>query len=531
VRGVETILGLASMMEATGLALDSADVPGALEAIARTMGEVLELGVVVVNLYRPEWDDFVVTTVYGPPEAQAALLGATYPYTTWEPLLDERFLHRGAYVIRAGAFDWSTDMGDRYVPKFDASGDEREWQPEDELFIPFRGSTGQLLGVFSIGEPASGLRPSDPELDMLVAVAQLAARSVQGAQQAAAAAGHRRMLEQLLHVSSKLAAASSIEAVLRAVTDGIVAALRFERVAVLLPEADTGLLVPRAATGWSLDDPQIRLGVDMDAARAVFDPAFEVEGCFLLPLEAALARIRFDDSTYHSVRNGRGPLAWNRHWLVVPLMAADGVPVGLVWVDEPVDRLLPSRERLQALRVFADQATLALAAASAFEQLQHLAERDPLTHLLNRRAFHARLQAATLLRTPASGPLSVVFCDLDHFKQLNDAHGHAAGDEALAAFAEALRGAVRSPEEAFRVGGDEFALVLEDCSTEEANRVVTRIRARLSGLGPAGGPLGASFGVASVAPHDVGEGALDLLRRADAAMYEAKRARRRPFAA
>ena len=77
------------------------------------------------------------------------------------------------------------------------------------------------------------------------------------------------------------------------------------------------------------------------------------------------------------MRNGRGPRAWNRHWLVVPLVGTDGLPVGLIWVDEPTDRLLPSRERLQALRLFADQATLALGAATAFEQLRHLAERDP----------------------------------------------------------------------------------------------------------------------------------------------------------
>jgi diguanylate cyclase (GGDEF)-like protein len=519
------------MLEAGGLALDSADVPGALEAIARTMGEVLELGVVVVNLYRPEWHDFVVTTVYGPPEAQRALLGSTYPYTTWEPMLAEQYLYRGAYVLYAGSFDWSQEPGDRYVPNYEAIEDETHWHPEDEVFIPFWDVDGSLLGVFSIGEPASGLRPTDLELDMLVAVAQLAARSVQGAQQAAAAAGHRRMLQQLLQVSSKLAEASSADAVLRAVSDGIVAALRFERVAVLLPDADSGLLVPRAATGWSVDDPAIQLGVDLEAASAVFDPAYEVEGCFLLPLEAAEARITFDGSTYHSVRNGHGPRAWNRHWLVVPLVAADGLPVGVVWVDEPTDRLLPSRERLQALRLFAEQATLALGAATAFEQLRQLAELDSLTHLLNRRSFHARLHALTLRRTTTCGPLSVVYCDLDRFKELNDAHGHAAGDEALAAFADALRQSVRSEEEAFRVGGDEFALVLDGCSAREAQGVVARVRARLAGMHVTGGPLQASFGVAALNARDVGAGAEALLRRADAAMYEAKRARRGPKAA
>jgi diguanylate cyclase (GGDEF)-like protein len=314
------------------------------------------------------------------------------------------------------------------------------------------------------------------------------------------------------------------------VTDGIEAALRFERVAVLLPDGD-GLLVPRAATGWDIDDRAIRLGFDLEAANPLFDPAFEVEGCFLLSLEDALSRVALDGTTYHSVRNGRGPRAWNRHWLVVPLVGPEGLPVGLIWVDEPTDRLLPSRERLQALRLFAEQAALALGAATAFEQLRHLAERDSLTHLLNRRSFHARLHALTLRRTPHCGPLSVVFCDLDRFKELNDEHGHGAGDEALVAFADALRQAVRSSEEAFRVGGDEFALVLDGCSGRSAQGVVARVCARLAGLHVTGGPLQASFGVASLSARDVDAGAEALLRRADAAMYEAKRARRGPKAA
>ena len=154
-----------------------------------------------------------------------------------------------------------------------------------------------------------------------------------------------------------------------------------------------------------------------------------------------------------------------------------------------------------------------------------------MTHLLNRRAFHARLHAVTLRRTAESAPLSVVFCDLDRFKELNDEHGHAAGDEALEAFADALRRSVRSSEEAFRLGGDEFALVLDRCSAREAHGVVARVRARLAGLHVTGGPLHASFGVASLALGDAGHGAEALLRRADAAMYEAKRASRRPHAA
>ena len=74
-------------------------------------------------------------------------------------------------------------------------------------------------------------------------------------------------------------------------------------------------------------------------------------------------------SQYRSQRNGRGPLAWNRHWLIVPLIERDGSRSGYIWVDDPADCLLPSRERLQALRTFANQATMAIRAAVDFETL------------------------------------------------------------------------------------------------------------------------------------------------------------------
>ena len=156
--------------------------------------------------------------------------------------------------------------------------------------MPCRHSDGHLLGIVSVGEPVSGMRPSDDQLDLLVAMVSLTARALQGAQEAVEAARHRTALEQLLQVSSRLSERRSIDEVLQEVCDGVAGALDFQKVMIELVDPETGLLTPRAVAGW--DDvshaPQWRVSVD--EIRPLLDPAFEVEGCFLVPQTAAIAR-------------------------------------------------------------------------------------------------------------------------------------------------------------------------------------------------------------------------------------------------
>ena len=189
--------------------------------------------------------------------------------------------------------------------------------------------------------------------------------------------------------------------------------------------------------------------------------------------------------------------------------------MGHIWADDPEDRLLPSAERLQALRVFANQATTALYAAEQFEQMRFLADHDPLTNLLNRRSFVQNLDAEVSRNRRYSRPLALVIFDLDELKTINDTRGHAAGDEALQQVAETLRASIRVGDNAFRIGGDEFALILPEANEREAHAAAQRIADEID--------LSASFGVA-VCDDDCEAGA--LLRAADDAMYRMKRRRR-----
>jgi diguanylate cyclase (GGDEF)-like protein len=153
------------------------------------------------------------------------------------------------------------------------------------------------------------------------------------------------------------------------------------------------------------------------------------------------------------------------------------------------------------------------------EELRHQATHDTLTGLPNRTLLQERLEAL-----PAGAPVSLAVLDLDGFKQVNDAHGHHAGDALLVEVARRLTAALDPEDLAVRIGGDEFALLLPGADGRRAERVAERCAAVLrEPVRVAGADLrvGASVGVAT---GTVGETAR-LLVQADAAMYVRKHGR------
>jgi diguanylate cyclase (GGDEF)-like protein len=514
-----------AVFEATRAVRTESDLSTALQTIARTISESLGFRTVAVNLYRRAWDDFCVETVHGNEEARAALLGDARAWSTWEPLLDARFLRRGAYFIPAGEFDWAASDGASYVPDLTPADHPDAWRPDDALLVPMSSADGSLLGILSVDEPTSGRRPTDDELDLLVALADHAALAVEGAQDAVRAETYRYALEQLLKVSSSLTATRTGKTILDAVARAIREAIGFDRVAVQLLDAQSRVLETVASAGWPEGSEHLR-ALDLDQIERLFDPQHEIAGCFLLPNELARARVSPDQVVYTSVLNGSGPHAWNHHWLVVPLRDTEGGVIGVIWADEPRDRLLPTRERLQALRVFANQATAALSSADQFAKLRFLADHDPLTNLLNRRAFVRELDAEVTRARRYGRPLALVVLDLDGFKEVNDRYGHAAGDAVLARVATTLQSTLRDSDLAFRIGGDEFALILVEAERADACAVAARFGASLEGdLDERVRALTASFGVALC--NDSVGGGDELFRLADEAMYEARRANQR----
>jgi diguanylate cyclase (GGDEF)-like protein len=512
-----SLQGLLAMSRAVR---SGADVGSVLTTIAHSVAETMGFQTVVLNVYRPEWDDFYVETVYGSDLVRDALLGQVYDWDSWKPLLHPRFLRGGAYFIPDGAFDWSQHKDARFVPDGEPVTDAPEaWHPNDELFVPLERSDGQILGVMSFGEPLNGLRPTDEQLALAVTLASHAALALEMAQERERLEGHQAGLEQLLRVSSQLPQTASTEAILTSVCEGVREALGFDKVVIELLEADGELLRPAASAGWQEEDDRGAV-LELSLISRLFEERFEIAGCYLVPRAEAEERAGKSQIVYESVRNGRGPAAWNHHWLVVPLYGPDGDVLGVLWADEPQNRLLPTENVLQALRIFANHAMEALAAATQLAETRFLADHDPLTRLLNRRALLQELQEP-VVTAHAPRPLALVFLDLDNFKDINDHHGHVVGDRVLSRFGSLLAELVRSDDQAFRVGGDEFALLLQQAGEQDARDVVARIIAAMeSNIDPLVRTLNASFGIATSRCRQEPE---ELLRIADEAMYQAKR--------
>jgi diguanylate cyclase (GGDEF)-like protein len=524
-RDSREVSAIGALVGVTELVRAESDLSTVLSLITRSVGEVLGFETVVLNLYRREWDDFQVATVHGDANVRQALLGSTYDWEEWTPLLDDRFLRGGAYFIKHGEFDWTGHVGDRFVPERRVSDDPDAWNPDDEVFVPLYGAGEELLGILSIGDPVSGLRPTEAELSLLVGFAHYAAQALGAAQAAIVRERHRVAIEELMHVSSRLTQTLSASSILQAVCNGISTALGFQKVCVDLLAEDGVTLSTHASAGFAADDPLLTQTLSLAEIACLFDPAYEVAGCFLVPNEVARARLAATQVIYESEQNGRGPHAWNHHWLVIPLRGPQEEIIGVIWVDEPEDRLLPGEERLQALRIFANQTASALTLATQFEQMRYLADHDPLTQLPNRRAFIRELGQAVADSAETDAAPALIILDLDGLKELNDHHGHAAGDECLIRAARLLQTELRPRDRAFRIGGDEFAILLPGTDRQGAEEVQARLMewfersARSSVL-----RVQASFGIATLG--DEAATADALLGAADQAMYRAKHARK-----
>jgi diguanylate cyclase (GGDEF)-like protein len=148
---------------------------------------------------------------------------------------------------------------------------------------------------------------------------------------------------------------------------------------------------------------------------------------------------------------------------------------------------------------------------------------DPLTGLLNRKALAGRFEEIAQQAALTGAPICLIACDLDHFKRVNDEHGHDRGDAVLKDAAYVLRKHLRSFELIYRLGGEEFLIVLPGVAMPEGRVIAERVRAGLEEARPGGLDVTVSLGVAA------GEGAVafePLFRAADAALYAAKRAGR-----
>lgn len=155
-------------------------------------------------------------------------------------------------------------------------------------------------------------------------------------------------------------------------------------------------------------------------------------------------------------------------------------------------------------------------------RIQELVRRDPLTDLPNRRAFDERMEFELAHATRNGGRFCLAILDIDHFKEVNDSHGHNAGDRALQYFTSLFADNMRNIDFFARIGGEEFAVILPNTTPETAYEVMERLRRNLetSHCNDIGKPLTASFGISGNRLD--GDSATTLKERADQALYQAK---------
>ena len=207
----------------------------------------------------------------------------------------------------------------------------------------------------------------------------------------------------------------------------------------------------------------------------------------------------------------------------IPLLA-EGQSLGIVAVERGGSTItgLPVRT-LEMLGQFGAHAALSLRNATLHAEVGRLARTDPLTGLANRRTFDEALAREVARARRLGSPLALVMVDIDHFKRVNDGHGHQVGDEVLRHVGRVLGGVTRAADVSGRLGGEEFAILLPDSDGPQAVLFAERVRATISEESGRSGPVqvAASAGVAVLSGADTDPD--DLVRLADMALYRAKR--------
>jgi diguanylate cyclase (GGDEF)-like protein/PAS domain S-box-containing protein len=196
---------------------------------------------------------------------------------------------------------------------------------------------------------------------------------------------------------------------------------------------------------------------------------------------------------------------------------------GVHHVEETVSPILDATGRtVRVSYIFRDIS----ADMARLEQMSWEASHDHLTGAMNRRAFEMELRRA-LFTARHGASHTLVYLDLDNFKQLNDAYGHQAGDAFLVQLVKTMSGCIRRHDRLARLGGDEFAVLLRDCSVDDADKILQQLFESVSGMhflfdGRRLGHPGVSIGVLAVSSEDLDAGS--IMHKVDEACYRAKRA-------
>jgi diguanylate cyclase (GGDEF)-like protein len=307
----------------------------------------------------------------------------------------------------------------------------------------------------------------------------------------------------LLQLTEQLTDGRALEDALRAVTDATVAILPGDHASIRLLDASRTHLLASARSGTGHDSPSMQLKASEG-----------VSGWVLQHGEPArIVDVRKDPRFVSS--RGQG---FSIGSMVVEPLISEGVPIGVLSVSSPeVGAFSPTDELLARLLANCSVAPIQRA------RLERLAVTDDLTLAFNGRYLASRLTEELERARRSRAPLSVLWMDLDHFKLVNDSHGHAVGDQVLRSFVDRVRAATRRVDILVRRGGEEFVLLMPATTTTQARVIAERVRAQTADPPMVVGNVIVRQSVSiGVATWDGSETSDALQLRADEAMYAAK---------
>jgi diguanylate cyclase (GGDEF)-like protein/PAS domain S-box-containing protein len=447
-----------------------------LQTVVDGVVDVVGFEVAAVNLLDSS-DELEMVAVAGPADARAKLLGRRRPLRNLMADV-ELAEHWGALWFiphekwpDAGTVSGS-GSGTCFVPDIEVSDDPEAWHPQDILYAPLRSPSGELLGVLSVDLPVDRRRPHRAQREVLEIFAAQAAIAVSNELQTQRLRASQEMFRLAFESAGTGMAVVSMDAAgpgrYRQVNPALCKILGYTE----------GELLSRSCL--ELTHPDDR----EDNQSALLSLADGQTGSY----QAEPRYIRADGRTV---------------WTTVTASVIRGE-------DESDSYAIMSVEDVSERRRTEDE-------------LKRRAHHDALTGVANRHGLRPRLSGALRAAEARGSEGAVLFCDLDNFKAVNDAHGHAFGDQVLAVIGQRMLHVIRDTDSVIRVGGDEFIVVADHVSPDRADLLTTRLRTAIQApivIGDRAVHVSVSVGVASVPVR--GGDPDSVLRAADRAMYADK---------
>jgi diguanylate cyclase (GGDEF)-like protein len=472
------------------------DLEQLFERFYELVGSIMDVTSFVVAL--GSWSDGHMTIPFAVGEGERLRLGGPFPI---EATLTGYVFREGTPLIIRTLADF-----DDYPKILRGEGE----QTQSALVVPMR-IEDRTIGVISV-QSMQPLSYGGRERDLLVAIAEQAAIAVENSQHLSSSEQRARELKLLAEVARALSTQLSLHELCRTVCGEVRRVMDASVFMVALCSEEVGVMRLAYCVQQDAEMELAEYSLENSIAKRVV----ELNQPVVLQTKADL------DSTPHRYLKQDNQSI--RSVAMAPLRLGDrciGVMSAQSYRDGAFD---DSSVRL--LTAIGEQMALAVQNAELFREARSRADRDPLTNLYHHRYLKTRLQEEAVRANDTCVPLAVLMLDLDNFKLVNDTYGHLVGDEALRLVTGVLQATCRGTDVVGRYGGDEFMVILPDTTPESAGLIAQRVDRELASrhlrVDHASIPLHCSIGVATH-PRD-GRTGPDLIAKADAALYESKRA-------